>query len=46
MTPTRRASRAAPRSWSVASLRLTAQATPRNKFNVYWDEQKPCTGAT
>ena len=33
-------------SWSVASLRLTAQATPRNKFNVYWDEQKPCTGAT
>jgi hypothetical protein len=33
-------------SWSIASLRLTAQATPRNKFNVYWDEQKPCTGAT
>ena len=33
-------------SWSVASLRLTAQATPRNKFNIYWDEQKPCTGAT
>jgi hypothetical protein len=33
-------------SWSVASLRLTAQATPRNKFNIYRDEQKPCTGAT
>jgi hypothetical protein len=33
-------------SWTVASLRLTLQATPRNKFNVYWDEQKPCTGAT
>jgi carboxypeptidase family protein len=33
-------------SWSVASLRLTTQATPRNKFNIYWDEQKPCTGAT
>jgi hypothetical protein len=33
-------------SWTVASLRLTAQATPRNKFNIYWDEQKPCTGAT
>jgi hypothetical protein len=32
-------------SWSIASLRLTAQATPRNKFNVYWDEQKPCTGS-
>ena len=33
-------------SWSIASVRLTTQATPRNKFNVYWDEQKPCTGAT
>jgi hypothetical protein len=33
-------------SWSIASLRLTTQATPRNKFNFYWDEQKPCTGAT
>ena len=22
-----------------ASLRLTAQATPKNKFNIYWDEQ-------
>jgi hypothetical protein len=29
----------------VAALRLTVQATPRNKFNVYWDEQKPCSGA-
>ena len=29
----------------MAALRLTVQATPRNKFNVYWDEQKPCTGA-
>ena len=33
-------------SWSVAALRLTLQATPRNKVNIYWDEQKPCTGAT
>ncbi len=33
-------------SYNVASVRLTYQATPRNKFNVYWDEQKPCTGAT
>ena len=22
------------------------QATPKNKFNVYWDEQQPCNGAT
>ena len=33
-------------NWSIASLRLTVQASPRNKFNVYWDEQKPCTGST
>ncbi len=33
-------------SWLIGSIRLTAQATARNKFNVYWDEQKPCTGAT
>ena len=26
------------------SLRLTVQATPRNKFNVFWDEQAPCEG--
>ena len=32
--------------WTVGSLRLTVQASARNKFNVYWDEQKPCTGAT
>src|SRR6185295_14823696 len=33
-------------SWSIASVRVTTQASVRNKFNVYWDEQKPCTGAT
>ena len=33
-------------SWQVGTLRLTLQATPRNKFNVYWDEQNPCNGAT
>src|SRR5687767_9207091 len=33
-------------SYSVAALRLTLQATPKNKFNIYWDEQKPCNGAT
>src|SRR3989441_6090648 len=32
-------------SWRNASLRLTVQATPRNKFNVFWDEQQPCQGA-
>ena len=24
------------------SVRLTLQATPRNKFNLYWDEQSSC----
>jgi len=33
-------------SWTVGTIRLTLQATPRNKFNFYWDEQKPCNGAT
>ena len=33
-------------SWTVGTLRLTFQATPKNKFNVYWDEQLPCNGAT
>jgi hypothetical protein len=42
--PTRQSRSAA--SYSVAALRLTVQASQRNKFNVYWDEQKPCTGAT
>ena len=32
-------------SYRIANLRLTIQATPRNKFSVFWDEQKPCTGA-
>ena len=42
---TSRASRAAPSSYRIANLRLTIQATPRNKFGVFWDEQKPCGGA-
>ena len=29
-------------SWRNASLRLTAQPTPRNKFSVFWDQQRPC----
>ena len=32
-------------SWRTGSLRLTVQATPRNKFNVFWDEQHPCQGS-
>lgn len=31
-------------SYGITSLRLTAQATPRNKFSVFWDEQRPCEG--
>lgn len=33
-------------SWTVANLRLTVQPTPRNKFNLFWDEQNPCQGAS
>ena len=32
--------------WTTGSLRLTVQATPRNRFNVFWDEQRPCQGAS
>ncbi len=32
-------------SWTIYTLRLTAQATQKNKFNVFWDEQVPCNGA-
>lgn len=37
------------RTWNNAGVRLTWQVTPRNKINVYWDEQSicgSCTGAT
>ena len=35
-------------SFQIASVRLTAQATPRNKFNYHQDIQLPCrpAGAT
>ncbi len=33
-------------SWSIGSARLTTQLTPRNKLNLFWDEQHPCNGAT
>jgi hypothetical protein len=31
--------------WTTIGLRLTLQATSRDRFNVYWDEQLPCQGA-
>ncbi len=31
------------KTWNNASGRLTAQVTPRNKVNVFWDEQKVCS---
>ena len=31
--------------WRIASVRLTWQITPRNKFNLFWDEQPTCTGS-
>jgi hypothetical protein len=30
-------------NWKNASTRLTWQASSRNKFNFYWDEQRNCT---
>jgi hypothetical protein len=31
-------------SYRMMSIRITAQATPRNKIAIFWDEQKPCEG--
>ena len=31
-------------SYRMMSMRITAQATPRNKIAIFWDEQKPCEG--
>jgi Carboxypeptidase regulatory-like domain len=33
-------------SWRLYTFRLTYQATSRDKFNVHWDEQHACNGAT
>jgi hypothetical protein len=33
-------------SWKNVSVRMTWQATARNKFNFYWDEQRNCTQCT
>ncbi|MBI4521475.1 MAG: TonB-dependent receptor [Gemmatimonadetes bacterium] len=30
-------------TWKTSSLRLTLQATARNKFNIFWDEQSVCS---
>jgi hypothetical protein len=31
-------------SYRITALRLTAQATPRNKFALFYDQQLPCEG--
>src|SRR5207249_2194880 len=31
-------------SYRNTALRLTGQATPRHKFSIFWDEQRPCEG--
>ena len=31
-------------SYRITALRLTGQATPRNKFTLFWDQQRPCEG--
>src|SRR5262245_37560502 len=31
-------------SYRITALRLTSQATPRNKLTVFWDQQRPCEG--
>ena len=33
-------------SWRLYTVRLTIQATRRDKINVHWDEQHACNGAT
>ena len=33
-------------SFQIFSTRFTVQATPRNKFNVHWEWQIPCNGAS
>jgi hypothetical protein len=33
-------------SWRLYTVRITAQATRRDKINMHWDEQHPCNGAT
>ena len=30
------------KTWQNASARITTQVTPRNKVNIFWDEQSVC----
>ena len=32
------------KTWQNISGRITAQVTPRNKVNIFWDEQQVCKG--
>jgi Carboxypeptidase regulatory-like domain len=32
-------------SWTIGNARLTMQVSPRNKINLFWDEQLFCGGA-
>jgi len=31
-------------SYRITALRITSQATPRNKLTIFWDQQRPCEG--
>ena len=33
-------------SWRLYTVRLTYQATAKDKFNIHWDEQHACNGST
>jgi hypothetical protein len=33
-------------SWQLFTVRMTLQASSRDKLNVHWDEQVPCNGST
>jgi hypothetical protein len=33
-------------SWRLYTVRLTYQATSKDKINIHWDEQHPCNGST
>jgi hypothetical protein len=33
-------------SWTVTSVRLTTQVTPKNRYGIFWDEQRPCHGGS
>jgi hypothetical protein len=41
--PSRQAATAG--DWFTTNVRLTIQASARNRFNVFWDEQQPCQGS-